>query len=225
MRFPNAANGVKKIFTSQVLLLLSAVLMIIALVMIAVTGAAVGASLVEESSIGTGALAAGAGGLIFLLASGVLAFIGIIMYIVGIGRAARDESSFRSASIFLVIEIIATILERSFTDTNPTLAGVFSSISELMAVFATLFVISGIIKLADRLNNSAVSAQGSTILKLIITAQLLALVANLIVTILGGYTASLIAVVIAIIAAVIEIIQYFMSLSYLSKAKKMLAEN
>ena len=221
MKFPNAAKGVKRIFSAEILNLLANIFLTVAAVIIAVSmlgaaGTAGDAGIANSEDamavMGGGILIAG----IFALAWLVLALIGFIMNIVGIVNASHDEVSFKSALLFLIIGIVSAGLAGIFYN-NPTL-------SSLLTLFVYIFVIVGIVKMADQMNRGDVSARGSNVLKLVIVINILALIASLIASIMGGVTASVVASVLFVVALVLNIVQYFMYLSFLSKAKKMLAE-
>ena len=225
MKFPNAAKGMKKIFTAEILTLLASIFLVVATCLI-VFGYAAGMAGTETGS-DDGILLAGGSfliALIFMIAWLVLAVIAFIMNLVGVINASHDEQNFKSALIFLIIGIVSAILSGVFANSNGTLSSMLYSLSSLMNIFVTIFVIAGGVKLADRLNRGDVSAKGSNILKIIVVVAVLSLIASLIATIMGGMIASVTAGVLAIVALILNIIQYFMYLSFLNQAKKMLAE-
>lgn len=106
MRFPNAAAGVKKIFTAEILALIGAIATVIGTIsaLIAVAAAA-------NNSTGGTAVAGGAS-VIFLLGAGVLGIIAFIMNIIGINSAAKDEASFKTALICVIVGIAGTAIAR-----------------------------------------------------------------------------------------------------------------
>lgn len=217
MTFPNAAKGVKRIFTAEILALIAAIASVIAIILALVMAGA------AEANAEGAAVASLGGTAIFGIGAGVLMIIAFIMQIVGISNASKDEDSFKTAMACLLIGIAAALVGSIFSS-NEVVVSIAELVSKLMSLFVTIFIISGIIKLADRLNDGVVSAKGTNLLKLITVIYALSLIASLIVVILGGYTASVVAGIIALIAGILQIIQYFVYLSYLSKAKKMLAE-
>ena len=213
MKFPNAAKGVKKIFTAEILNLIGTIVMVIAAIVgaIGVAGAA-GA----QSSDGK-ALALGGGIMVALI------FIAVYMILVGIINASKDETNFKSALIFLIVGIVTTILVAVFRN-NPVVYSMLLSLGDLMKVFVNIFVIAGGVKLADRMNRGDVSTKGTNVLKLIIVVAILSLIASLISSFMGGMVASVTAAVLFIVGLVLNIIKYFMYLSFLSRLKKSLAE-
>lgn len=218
MKFPNAAKGVKRIYSAEILKLIAA---IASIVMIVLGLLALSAASADASGV---AIGSGIGTLLLALAVGVLSIIAFILNIVGITNASKDENNFRNALIALIIGIAASIVGGFFYSTNGVVYNICHLINSIASLFVTLSIIQGVINLADRLNRGDVSSKGSNIMKIILVIYVLMLIAELIVTILGGQTASVIAAVIALIAGVLSIVQYFMYISFLSKAKKMLAE-
>ena len=220
MRFPNAASGVKKIFTAEILALISEILLLFAGVLVVIALAAANTNGNESLALGTLA-----GFAIFGFGATVIAIIAFILKIVGISQASKDENSFKTAIICLIIGIVGSLVYSIFQTSSPTVASIGNLIYQLMNLFVTIFVISGIIKLADQLNDGVVSAKGSTLLKLITVIYALTIIANIIVLILGGYAVSIVAAIIYLIALILTVVQYIMYLVYLANAKKMLAEN
>ncbi len=220
MRFPNAAKGLKKIFTAEILNLIGAILMVI------MAGVLVG-SLVAGKIGNTVSVSIMGGGLVgvgvLFIAAMVLGIIAFIMNLVGVINANHDESNFKSALIFLIISIIASVLAGVFTS-NGMVSSLMRSLSTLMSLFVTIFVISGSIKLADQLNRGDVSTSGTNVLKMIIVVKVIELIVSLIVSFMGGMVASVVACILFLASVILNIIQYFMYLSFLNKAKKMLNE-
>ena len=145
------------------------------------------------------------------------------MQIIGISQASKDESYFKTAMICLFVGIVGSLVGSIFS-ANTVVSGICNTVTQIMNLAVTLFVISGIVKLANQLNNSAVIKKGGNLIKVITAVYVLALIGNLIVLILGGYVASITACVIALVAVLLEIVAYFMYLSLLGKAKKMLEQ-
>lgn len=232
MSFPNAARGVKKIFTSQLLALIGAVATAVGFVfaLLAVSAANAEAETAEGFSLIFTAIMIGGAGVLFL--------IGFIMQIIGIGQAGKDDPSFKAAMVCLIIGIVSSVVSGVFVaNQNGTGYSICETVTKLMSLFVTIFIISGIIKLADRLNNGAVSVKGSFLLKLITAIYVLLIIASVIAVVMISTApmdmsalsdpvarAPFITIcVIYLIVGVLQIVQYFLFLSLLSKANKMLA--
>lgn len=215
MKFPNAAKGVKKIFTAEILTLISALAMIVAVVMMIVT---LGAAAAESAG---GAVAAGIGTLALMAGAAILALIGGIMSLVGIINASKDESAFKTALYAIILSLVAAVVMGIFSS-NDTVQSICQSVQNVMSIIVTIYVIQGVTNLAEKLNNAEVAQKGKKLLYIIVAVYVLALIANIIVLISGGMFASVTAGIIGLAALVLDVIGYIVYLSLLSKGKKML---
>ena len=217
MKFPNAANGVKKLFTAQVLSLIAAIATIIGLALLIITAAS------AEANVEGGAIAAGLGTIVLMGAASVLILIAAIMSLVGLIQSAKDEGAFKTALFAIGISLVAAIVAAIFSS-NGIVQSVCQIVQNVMSIAVTIFVITGVTNLADKLNNAEVSQKGRNLLKIIVCIYVLALIATIISLIFGGAFFSVTAAILALVAAVLDVIAYFLYLSLLNKGKKMLAE-
>ena len=89
----------------------------------------------------------------------------------------------------------------------------------------TQTVILGIISLADQLGDDAVAEKGRSLCKVIIAVYVIAIIGVASYTfVLINPALAVIAYVIVCVSMVVSIVSYFLYLSLLSKAKKMLAK-
>lgn len=225
MRFPNAAKGVKRIFTAQILQLIGSVCAVIG-GLIFISGGAT-ALLTKGSNAGAAAALGQMGiALVFFIGYGVLALIAFIMQLVGIINAKNDEDSFKSALVCLIIGIIVPVIGGFFVRSAPVVTSLCASVGNLMTLFVTIFIISGIIKLADQLNRGDVSTKGSNILKIIIVIAGLSLILSIVSSFMLTNTAiAVTALILLAVAMVLSVVQYIMFLTLLAKAKNMLVES
>ena len=130
MSFPNAYSGVKKIFTSQILILIGAVLVGIA--------AAVGSSVIASGTsiqVNVGTTGASAG---IALVGAVLVIVGYIINIVGLYQAGKDERRYlRPAFIIVIIALVLSIIAGLFSD-NIGLQNAASFISKVAAIIVKM---------------------------------------------------------------------------------------
>lgn len=217
MRFPNAASGVKKLFTAQILGLIASVATIIGLIFLIFTAAA------ADANAQGGAVAAGLGTIILMGASAVLILIGSIMTLVGIIQASKDEGAFKTALIAIIVSLIAAVIAGIFSS-NGLVQSICQIIQNVMNLAVTLFVINGVTNLAEKMNNTEVWSKGRNLLKVIVCIYALSLIASFISLIFGGIFMSVTAAILALVAAVLDVVSYFLYLSLLNKGKKMLAE-
>ena len=217
MKYPNAAKGVKRIFTAEILTLIAALATIcgVVLVLIALGAATVGSE--------NGAAAAGVGTLVLMAGAAILALIAGILSLVGIINASKDEGAFKTALYAILLSIAAAVVA-GVLSSNATIQSICQSVQSVMGIVVTIYVIQGIINLAEKLGNAEVSQKGKKLMWIIVCIYVLSFIANIIVAIFGGMYASVIAGIIAIAALVLNVIGYIVYLSLLSKGKKMLAE-
>lgn len=216
MKFPNAAKGVKRIFTAEILSLIAALASIVAIGMGVITVAA------QKTDAGSVEVAAGVGTVILFSAAAVIALISAIMALVGIINASKDEGAFKAALIAILVYAIAAIVAAIFSQ-NSTVQTICQIVQKLMDIVVTVFVIKGVSNLAVKVGNSNVAQQGNRLMAIIVIIYLLSLVASILVVVFGGMFASVTAGIIAIAALVLSVIGYIVYLSLLSKGKKMLA--
>ena len=214
--YTNAYEGVKKIYKAEIFALIAAILFLIGSI-ISATGIQAG----EDSSSGSGLLIGG--GLIVIVAA-VLMIVASILNIIGVNRAAEDESAFKNALIALLAGIAANIVVSAFSG-NATISSIGKSVSNVTEIMASYFICTGIINLADRLNDSAVSASGKKVRSILMGIWTASAVLN-ILTILFGANETMQAVIgiTAIVAVIISIVAYFLYIRLLGKAKNMLAK-
>lgn len=222
MTFQNAYQGVKKLFTAEILNLIGvACLLISAVIGLLTLSAAVAGS-------DGGAVASGVGTIIFLAASVVLPIIAFIMHLVGLNQAGKDEDYFKTAFIYAIFALVIRFISAIFTMLNvgngiaDNIANTFSRICEII-VF--VLVVYGITNLADRLHKSEILGTASKLITLYIITYGIAIVADLIVIFFPSETAVKIGGIMSLISAVCSLIAYIIYLVYLGKAKALLRDN
>ena len=227
MKFPNAASGVKKIFTAEILSLIAAFLIIVAAVMaLSAFGSIKGFEATQSTAAAAGAFASGFGMAIFSVGSLVLAIIAFIFNILGVVQSSRDESSFKIALYALIAGIVFTCLSSVFENLKiGPLSGAMTALATVAELIVTLYVIQGIRLLASRLNNREVDNQGQKIYMIILIVLILRLIANILVAIFGGRFTTTLALSFYMASIVLSLVQYIMYLVFLAKGKKMLAQN
>ena len=223
MTFPNAFKGVKKIFTSELLGLIGGICAFITAIL----------ALVAVVSIGTesegGFIAGGVGGAVFGVAAAVLVLIGYILKLVGMKQAGHDEDRFRQAFWIAICALVLNVVSSIFRSMNVG-GGIADNIVDLFvkvaSIFITVFIISGIQNLADKLGKPEIGDSGHKLLTVIVIVYILSMIVTLIPIFFGSNPAtSTISGILGIVAVLLDIIAYIIFLVYLGKAKKMLKEN
>ena len=167
MKFPNASQGVKKLFTSEILNIIAGFLLFIGAIGAAIAAAGAMSAANQDSLTGgqTAALLGGGASTAICMFGGlVISIIAYIMMIVGLNNARKDDSNFNTAFIFVFVSLILSVIS-SFI---PGVFGqILSSISQLATMFVTVFIILGIRSLAIQLGNQQVENKGKTIVALL----------------------------------------------------------
>ena len=207
MQFPNALEGVKKIYKAEIIALIGAILGFVAALL----------SLVGAQSGSLGGLA-GAG--ILIIAMSVLFIIAFIMNIVGLNKAKPDEENFKNALYMVFAGIVLSIVVGATKD-GTLIHTLGESLSNICNLLVNYLVATALMNLANRLGDAAVAQKAKSVRSLLTVVWIIALVLQ----VLGDtFTskAGMIAVILALIASVIEIIAYIVYLGLLSKARGML---
>ncbi len=219
MKFSNAAKGVSKIFTAEILGLIAFVLMGIG--SIAVIGAAASSG-DKVSDVAAGSIV---GGGILATIGAIIMIIGAIINIVGLVQAGKDEPFFKYALYAMIIYFIVSLIISIALSASGSAKDYASNGGTLLNLIVNVLVIQGIINLANAKQNAKVASKGLLIFKLIIAVTILEIIASIIGVATQSTAAAVVVLVLAIAALVLGIVIYFMYLSMLSNAKKRLAED
>lgn len=221
MTYPNAASGVKKIFTAQMLEIAGTVFLTLAAVFAILLSNAQKAGTLNDSDQSLAVMM-----IVALVVFSALFIVAAVMQIIGLVKAGRDESSFRIALFAVFANMIFVVTGMVFSGLqNGNVSSLMNLFSTIMDMIAFLYVIQGIRNLAIDLGNEKIDQMGNNIFKIILVVIVLEFIANVIVLIFGGQTTHIVAGVVALIAAILSFVQYVMYLVFLVKGKKMLANS
>lgn len=215
MKFPNAAKGISKIFTSEILALIAAIATGVASILAAVMYAS------AKTNSTAGAAASGIGTLVLVLGASVLLVIALILKIVGVVQTSRDEDSFKMIIYLTIFTLIVAVVAAIFSRVT-FLNNIANAVSAIGSFVTTLLIILGIGNLGVQVGNDEVIDKCSSQFKLILGIGIVALLARFFCIFLPTIPAQGIVIALAVVALVLNIIQYILYLSLLSKAKKML---
>lgn len=217
MRFPNAARGIPKIFTAEILQLISLITGVVSLVLSVVFAG----SVQNDSAVAVGA--SGIGVLVFMAATAVLSIIYLIFMIIGTVQCAKDEPSFKMIIYLIIANIVISVIAAIFSN-NIFLASLATTFSDVVSFICSLLIILGVGSMAAQLGNEAVMDKCGRIFKLILGIGILSLLARFFMLFWGSIFAQALVFSFAVVSAVLGIVQYVLYLSMLSQAKKMLNE-
>lgn len=215
MKFPNAAKGISKIFTSEILALIAAIATGVATILAVVMYAS------AKTNSTAGAAASGIGTLVLVLGASVLLVIALILKIVGVVQTLRDEDSFKMIIYLTIFTLIVAVVAAIFSRVT-FLNNIANAVSAIGSFVTTLLIILGIGNLGVQVGNDEVIDKCSSQFKLILGIGIVALLARFFCIFLPTVPAQGIVIALAVVALVLNVIQYILYLSLLSKAKKML---
>ena len=215
--FPDAQDGIKKIRTADLLVLITAVISLVLGILSFLAGKTAGDGTIDFTGI------AGAG--ILGAIAAILFFVAFILDLVGLSRASRDEKSFKNALVLTLLGIIVSVVAGAFSK-NATLNGIFTTVSDLINVAVFVMVVRGIMNLARRLSREDMQKKGGRLIKMMAAVYVIAVVVGLIGTLMQRNPTTLtIASILLLAGAVLEIIVFLSYFGYLGKAVKMLDRN
>lgn len=221
--FPNAAKGIKKIHTAEILSLITAILGIGLAIAVIVAAASLSTMTESDSSSAAGLVGGGLASILLAVAVAVISIIAFILKLVGIMNAKKDEAAFNSAFILVLVGIGASLVAAIFSK-NTLVNGIMNGVSNVASLFITVYIIKGIINIGGKLGNKGLVQKGQSVLKLIVAVYAISIVGSLISSIFENVPAlATVGGVLGVIAGVVAIVYYFIYLSLLGKAKKEIA--
>ena len=214
MKFPNAAKGIKKLFTAEVLYLISVILIGLGTIFALVSQSIEGLAVVILSSVAVG---------------GIIAIVALVLQIVGVIQASKDEASFKGViyvTLFgIAVSVVASLLSALFRD-NAILPSISNLVSSIVSVISTVLIILGICNLMNQIGKQDLVVKGGKILRIIVWLAILSLIMRFINIFLprnfddAKPLAKVIVLCLCILAVILEITEYVLYISLLSKASK-----
>lgn len=222
MRFPSAHSGVKKLFISELIGFIAALLGVVAAILLAAAPA------LEEGSVRTGILAAaGTVGLV----SAIVMIVVFVLQLVGLWQGGKDEDQIRYA-FFLTIFAVVLGLTAAILGAIPnnsvvaTIANYVRIAVDIATVLALEYTLLGIAALANKLGDSKMERLGRMLAIIVMVLFVLSILLNLYPNFINTAKApdwvnTMIAVT-GIVAGVVELAVYIITIVYYGKATKML---
>ena len=214
MKFPNAAKGIKKLFTAEVLYLISVILIGLGTIFALVSQSKEGFSAVILSSVAVG---------------GIIAIVALVLQIVGVIQASKDEASFKGViyvTLFgIAVSVVASLLSALFRD-NAILPSISNLVSSIVSVISTVLIILGICNLMNQIGKQDLVVKGGKVLRIIVWLAILSLIMRFINIFLprnfddAKPLAKVIVLCLCVLAVILEIAEYVLYISLLSKASK-----
>ena len=227
MKFPNAQAGVKKLFISQILSIVFGVVLFISSVLMLV-GVAIGQAGKQAEELAASLGGIGFVGLGLAGAAAILSIVAYIINLVGLRQAGKDADPFRVAFLLTIFQLIFTVVTSIFSALNLS-NGIADNISKMIQnildIAIVLQVITGVMNLAEELEDTSLDSLCRNIGGAIVLSYGLAAVASLIPLLVGkaAITSSLESGL-GIAAALFDIFGSICYIIFLKKSIKVLAK-
>ena len=218
--YSNAASGIRKVFTSEILDIINVIPIFIAVVLTAAAAAAGVLSLsgnTEADGIFTGVLI---GALVAFIIFIVLAIISFILKLVGLSKAGKDHVYFKYAFGLVFIGILLVIGSSIFT-AYPVVSSLMSTGKEVVDVIIMIFTVYGCMQLLAEKGNESMVYSGFTVVNVMIFVNILSVIARLIPSFM--VVGSIIGTIFMGFYAALTIVSGLMYLVFLNKSAKALA--
>ena len=213
MTFPNAYQGLKNVFTAQILSLIS-------------TGCTLIGGLTGGLGVIAGSVATGLGGGVLVIGALVLSLLSLIFTLMGLSRASRDEGAFKGAFNCSLINLIVTVILNilmAFGIGGSVLRSISTIISLILTILMIAYIFKGIDNLAGKLGRSDVSAAGRSVLTFLWVVYAVTIFCDLMILLFPTAVVFMgIMGVISFLAGIGMIIGYILYLVHLNRAKQML---
>ena len=211
MKYPNAFAGVKKLYISEVLALITLICGLIT----AIAGLSTAGVIEAQGETAANAGLAITGGLAIVTA--VLSLVCFILNLVGLRQAGKDEPIFQYALYASLLGIVVSVAAGFLPE--GVVKELLSVVNEIMLLLVPLLSIAGIMSLAKQSMNADMEKRGNSLIQLITVSIIVAGVADIVYRFFVNG-----AIVLGIVAIVVDLIATLIYLGYLNRARKMLAE-
>lgn len=216
MAHEDARNGIGKVFTAQILLIITAICYAIAAICTAVAIGAAASDAMVGAGISTILL------VLFGLAGGVMSIIGFILQLVGLSKAGKDNDKIKSAFTITIIGLIIAIvigIVKSLVGASYAWAG---NIGDLVNFIISLIVTYNVLMGCAELN-PALQEKAEKTWKMYMIVVILDIVIAIVAIIMGilGVTAvsAVASYILIILDVVFEVVSFVMYLMFLAQAR------
>lgn len=223
MKFPNAAEGVKKIYTGRLLGL------ILSICIIPYNAFSIFAKASGTDVSGSVKTLPTAIMFILSLVSIVLLVISVLSIVFewkGLFMSGKDEISFKNAFFASIAGLAATIVFSViiYVLQIGRLSCISNILTAIIAFVYYMFLFNGLRKLSTALSDNDMDRKGKAFFGVIVALIVFELIASITVLMLGGRDASVLSASVYLVRSILESVQAIIVLIYLAKAKNMLNE-
>ena len=216
MKFKNALAGVKKLFASEIVSIIAAILSLVSVIIIA-------------ASKGNEGLVAGAATL--TLVSGIALIVALVFQLIGLHQGGKDQVEVHYAFWFVIFSIVLLIAGTAMSQVNNDIVknvGKYFSIASNVAVVISLeYTLIGYSDIAKRAGSETMYARGRFLAICVLVLFAVSIVMDLYSNILSSNALEWIkttVLIAGIVAAVAELVVYVLVVVYYYKSIKLLSK-
>ncbi len=213
--YQNASIGMRHLFTSEILQIVSAILLFITAVL-GITGGAGKAFVSSEEPVFSGLLIAA---LVFGLLWTILMLISLILKIVGLAKAGKDHIYFKYAFGLVFVGMLLTIGTAIFAG-NPVVSGILGTAVECVDVVMMILVVYGCIALLNEKGNLEMVVNGYSVVNLMVLVNLISVISRILPVFFVSNTLDIVFYGFYVLLSIVSGIMYIV---FLKKASKALA--
>ena len=203
MKYPNTYKGLTKVFISEALGIVAVAVTLVAILFF--PGAAPDATELSEDSP-------------VLFAVSLIGIASLVIYLVGLVQARKDEDEFKLALIFMVIALACSILAGPAEDLGPYMDKMLEFASELLELVAFENVVTGVVHFAKEYRNDGIVSISKK-MRVIITVVWIIVIAGKFLEFFSGELSGMAETVFGYL----ELADHILFMILLYKARKMLA--
>lgn len=217
MKFENAYNGVKKLFISEIISIVSSLLAIIMPILYMAANKSNDEILIRINTV------LGFGGSVLLLAA-------FVFQIFGLNEAGKANVKIKYAFYCIIFAIILTSVNAGLNSIVnkdyflDTVIRIFNIGIDVLTVFVAYYVLSGISTLANKLGNEKMAKRGIFLSKVILILFVISILFNLFPTFIetdAPREIKLVGQVVASLSSLVELAAYILIVIYYYQAMKM----
>ena len=209
MRYPKAKKGISKILISEIIYVISTAVALVGIVLMIINDS-------TSKLYLSGGIVVSIGMVIVLISS--------IIQLVGIVQARKDEKCFKYAILVIILNVVLSMFATIF-EKNSVLNTIFSTAETISELAVIMLIVKAIVNLANQMQEPEIADKGMHLIKNIIIVNTIEIVARLTEGLTKDTAAEGITIALLVCTSVAAIFKYFIYISLLSRAKKMLAED
>ena len=215
MKFPNAYNGIKKIYLAEVLQILAVIMGISLIVVLVANSVTLGTEEMNLESTPDMLTAA------FGIGATFFALIAFILNLFGVMSARKDDDNFKMALFAILIGIVCSAVSAVFNK-NEGLKHWMETGSTLSSLFASYFVLSGIASLAGKYPDNTMMSLALKARARLVGTFSAAVILQVIVSLFHIQSSTVLSIL-CVIIPLMQLVSYMLYMMTLARCKKMLA--